>query len=61
MSQFILVTVRKDSAARKNHTRHDWAKSILPGEALPLLEEWNDQDYKSFGILEQPLRPLYQN
>jgi quinol monooxygenase YgiN len=59
--EFILVTVWKDSAARKNHTSDDWAKSIIPAEALPLLEEWDDQDYKSFGILEQPLKPLYQN
>jgi len=59
--EFVLITVWKDSAIKKFHSSTDWIKSIIPPEALPLLQEWHDQDYKSFGVHEEPFKPLLQN
>jgi quinol monooxygenase YgiN len=60
-NEFVLVTVWKDQKELENRTVAEWAKTIIPEEALPLLEEWHVDGYKSFGILEQPLKPLFQN
>jgi quinol monooxygenase YgiN len=60
-NEFVLVTVWKDLAALDNRGRDGWAKAIIPEEALCLLEEWHISGYKSFGVAEQPLRPLFQN
>ena len=60
-NEFVLVTVWKDLATSKNHTEQEWAQAIIPAEAMPLVEDWHVQGYKSFGVLEQPLKPLFQN
>ena len=59
-NDFVLVTVWKDLPAEKR-TQEEWAKAIIPPEALPLLEEWHVHGYKSFGVLEQPLKPLFKS
>jgi quinol monooxygenase YgiN len=61
LDEFVLVTVWKDLKHLENYSLEEWAKTIIPEEALPLLEEWRVDGYKSFGILEQPLKPLFQN
>jgi len=55
--EFVLVTVWKDSAAVDDDR---WVKSVIPSEALSLLEEWHVAGYDSFGVIEQPLKPLFQ-
>jgi quinol monooxygenase YgiN len=60
-NEFVLVTVWKDQSKMENRPIEEWAKTILPEEALPLLEEWHVDGYKSFGVTEQPLKPLFQN
>jgi heme-degrading monooxygenase HmoA len=60
-NEFVLVTVWKDQKNIENRPIEQWAKIILPEEALPLLEEWHIDGYKSFGVFEQPLKPLFQN
>jgi len=60
-NEFILVTVWKDQAVLDYHSQADWARAIIPQEALRLVEEWHDHDYKSFGILEQNTKPLFKN
>ena len=61
-NEFILVTVWKDAAALdQSRTKSDWARAVIPEEALPLIEEWNVHGYRSFGIMEPSLKPLFQN
>lgn len=60
-NEFVLVTVWKDMVVNKHRTEQEWARAIIPPEAMPLVEEWRVQGYKSFGVLEQPLKPLFQN
>jgi quinol monooxygenase YgiN len=60
-NEFVIVTVWKDQKNMEARALEEWAKKILPEEALPLLEEWHIHGYKSFGVLEQPLQPLFQN
>jgi quinol monooxygenase YgiN len=60
-NEFLVVTVWKDQKNMDKRTVDEWAKSILPEEALPLLEEWHVDGYKSFGVIEQPIKPLFQN
>jgi quinol monooxygenase YgiN len=60
-NEFVLVTVWTEAAGEKYKTQTDWAKAIIPAEVMPMLEEWHVHDYKSFGILEQPMKPLLQN
>jgi hypothetical protein len=59
--EFILVTVWKDRKAMANYTHDDWANAIIPEEAFPLLEEWHINGYKSFGVIEPQLKPIFQN
>ncbi len=59
--EFVLVTVWKDLKGMEALTLEEWAKTILPEEALPLVEEWRVDGYKSFGIMDQPLKPFFQN
>jgi quinol monooxygenase YgiN len=59
--EFVLVTVWKDLKGMEAYSLEQWAKTILPEEALPLVEEWRVDGYKSFGVLDQPLKPLFQN
>jgi quinol monooxygenase YgiN len=61
LDEFVLVTVWKDQKVMDHYTLEEWAKAILPEEAMPLLEEWRVDGYKSFGVMEQPLQPLFQN
>lgn len=58
--EFVLVTIWKDQAAEQNDLRDSWVKTIVPEEALSLLDEWHVSGYKSFGVLEQPLKPLFR-
>ncbi len=58
--EFVLVTVWKDQAAADKDGKDGWVKAIIPPEALALLEEWRVAGYQSFGVLEQPLKPLFQ-
>jgi len=60
-TEFILVTVWKDGQNLENRSKSDWAKAVIPVEALPLIEEWHMHGYRSFGILEPQLKPLFQN
>jgi quinol monooxygenase YgiN len=60
-NEFVLVTVWTEAAEEKYKTQTDWAKAIIPAEVMPMLEEWHVHGYKSFGILEQPMKPLLQN
>ncbi len=60
-TEFVLVTVWNDLPAAKNRTEEEWARAIIPPETLPLLEEWHVEGYKSFGVLEQPLKPLFKS
>ncbi len=60
-NEFILVTVWKRQNGSENRSREEWAKLVFPVEAFPLLEEWHVHGYRSFGIMEQPLKPLFQN
>jgi hypothetical protein len=55
--EFVLVTVWKDRAVIADDS---WVQSIIPPVALSLLEEWHVAGYKSFGVIEQPLKPLFQ-
>jgi quinol monooxygenase YgiN len=59
--EFVLVTVWKDLKGMEAYTLEQWARTILPEEAMPLVEEWRVDGYKSFGITDQPLKPLFQN
>lgn len=59
--EFVLVTVWKDLKHLEHFSLEEWAKTIIPEEALPLLEEWRVDGYNSFGIFDQPLKPLFQN
>lgn len=58
--EFILVTVWKDKTGREKRSAQEWAREIIPAEVLPLVEEWHIQGYKSFGVLEPALKPLFQ-
>ena len=60
-NEFILVTVWKNQNVSEIRSREDWAKMVFPVEAFPLLEEWNVHGYRSFGVMEQTLKPLFQN
>jgi quinol monooxygenase YgiN len=60
-NEFVLVTVWKDAPGLNPSSGSDWAKAIVPAEALPLLEEWHEHDYKAFGVLEPQLQPLFQS
>lgn len=60
-NEFILVTVWKSQKGSESRSREDWAKLVFPVEAFPLLEEWQVHGYRSFGVMEQPLKPLFQN
>ena len=60
-NEFILVTVWKNQPVKEYHSREDWAKIVFPEEAFSLLEECHVHGYRSFGVLEQPLKPLFQN
>jgi quinol monooxygenase YgiN len=60
-NEFVLVTVWKDQTALENRDHEAWVKAIIPQEALYLLEEWRIDGYTAFGILERPLKPLFQN
>ena len=59
--EFVLVTIWKDLKGMETYTLEEWAKTIVPEEALPLLEEWHVHGYKSFGVLEPQFPPLFQN
>ncbi len=60
-NEFILVTVWKNQPGKENLSREEWAKMFFPTEAFSLLEEWNVHGYRSFGVFEQPLKPIFQN
>lgn len=60
-TEFILVTVWKGRKGVEIGCQDEWIAKIIPHEALPLVEEWHVNGYKSFGVLEQPLKPLFQN
>ncbi len=55
--EFVLVTVWKEKDAVADDS---WVESIVSREALSLLEEWHVSGYQSFGVMEQPLKPLFQ-
>jgi quinol monooxygenase YgiN len=57
--EFVLVTVWRDSAADRMQCESDWAKAVIPPEALPLLQNFDVQSYQSFGITDQPAKPLF--
>ncbi len=57
--EFVLVTVWKNQETMVSQTRRNWAEAVLPPEALPLVEEWRVSKYKSFGVSERSLKPLY--
>lgn len=57
--EFVLVTVWRDSAADKMHSSADWARAIIPPEALPLLEDFHIQAYQAFGVKEAPAPALF--
>jgi len=59
--EFVLVTVWKNLKGMEAYSLDEWARTIIPEEALPLLSDWKMDSYKSFGVLEQPLFPLFQN
>jgi hypothetical protein len=59
--EFVLVTIWKTLKGMEGFSLDQWAKTIIPEEALPLLSDWKVDSYKSFGVLEQPLQPLFQN
>jgi hypothetical protein len=58
-SDFVLVTVWKDDAS--NQAREEWLKKFLPEEAKCLIEDFHIEGYKSFGVMEQPLKPLFKS
>ncbi len=60
-NEFILVTVWKNQKGTESRSREEWAKMVFPEEAFSILEEWHVHGYRSFGVLEQPLKPLFQN
>ena len=60
-NEFILVSVWKSEKGSETRSRDDWAKMVFPVEAFSLLEEWHVHGYRSFGVMEQPLKPLFQN
>jgi len=60
-NEFVLVTVWKDASGLEALSASDWAKAIVPAEALPLLEEWHEHGYKSFGVHEPQLQPLFNS
>lgn len=57
--EFILVTVWRDAAADRMHSGSDWARAIIPPEALPLLKEFDVQGYQSFGVNDPGSLPLF--
>ncbi|MEI8132250.1 MAG: hypothetical protein WCG34_07445 [Leptolinea sp.] len=57
--EFILVTVWRDAAADRMQCEADWSKAIIPPEALPLLQDFSIQSYQSFGVSDQPGKPLF--
>ena len=60
-NEFILVTVWKGRKGVEIGCSEEWIEKIIPHEAMPLVEEWYVHGYKSFGVLEEPMKPLYQN
>jgi len=58
---FVLVTVWKGRKGQEIGCSQEWIEKIIPHEAMPLVEEWHETGYTGFGVLEKPLRPLYQN
>jgi quinol monooxygenase YgiN len=60
-NEFVLVTVWKDQKKMDSLSLDEWARMIVPEEALPLLEEWRVDRYQSFGVLEPGLQPMFQN
>ena len=60
-TEFILVTVWKGRKGVEMSCQEEWIYKIIPQEVLPLVEEWHVHGYKSFGLLEQPPKPLFQN
>ena len=59
--EFVLVTVWKDASGIENLSGSEWAKAIVPAEAMPLLEEWHEHGYKTFGVFEPQVPPLFQS
>ncbi len=58
-TDFVLVTVWKDDAS--NQAREELIKKFLPEEAKCLIEDFRIEGYKSFGVTEQPLQPLFKS
>jgi quinol monooxygenase YgiN len=57
--EFVLVTVWRDAAADRIHSSSDWAKAIIPPEALPLLQDFNVQSYQAFGVKDPSTPALF--
>jgi quinol monooxygenase YgiN len=57
--EFVLVTVWRDAAASRMHSGDDWAKAIIPSEALPLLLAFHVHGYQTFGVSEAENKPLF--
>ena len=60
-NEFVLVTIWKDASGLDAVSARDWAKAIVPAEALPLLAEWHEHGYQAFGVLEPQIQPLFQS
>jgi quinol monooxygenase YgiN len=57
--EFVLITVWRDSAAARKHSKSDWARMIIPPEALPLVETFDIQGYQAFGVSDTVPAPLF--
>jgi quinol monooxygenase YgiN len=57
--EFVLITVWRDAATDRKHSSGDWARMIIPTEALPLVEDFDIQGYQAFGINDKVPTPLF--
>jgi len=57
--EFVLVTVWRDAAADRMNSSDDWARAIIPPEALHLVQDFYIHSYQAFGVTDQPAKPLF--
>lgn len=59
--EVLLITIWKDLADFERRGTDEWARAILPDEALQLLEEYHVDGYKAYSFMDQAPKPLFQN
>jgi quinol monooxygenase YgiN len=58
-NEFVLITVWRNADASRMQSKDDWARAIIPPEALPMVQDFDIQSYQAFGVSEPKTPPLF--